>query len=135
MLHTTSDMASTVIGTPFYMSPELCEDQPYNQKVRGWQRGQRALSLTQHNLRPQSDVWALGCILYEMCTLRRAFEGTNMCALVLKILNGKYPPVPDRYTAEMHALVDVMLQQKARALRGQAWGARGGAGRWSWGWG
>ena len=45
--------AFTVIGTPCYISPELCEGKPYNQK---------------------SDVWALGCVLYEMCSLKRAFE-------------------------------------------------------------
>ena len=43
--------ASTVIGTPYYMSPEVCQNQPYSYK---------------------SDVWALGCILYEMCALQQA---------------------------------------------------------------
>ena len=52
-------MAQTIIGTPYYMSPELCEDAPYNRK---------------------SDIWALGCILYELITLKHAFEGRNMCS-------------------------------------------------------
>ena len=43
--------ASTVIGTPYYMSPEVCQSQRYSYK---------------------SDVWALGCILYEMCALQQA---------------------------------------------------------------
>lgn len=45
----------------------------------------------------QSDVWALGCVLYELTTLNYAFDGANVCALVLKILRGKYPPIPDEY--------------------------------------
>lgn len=49
------------VGTPYYLSPELCEDRPYNRK---------------------SDVWALGCILYELCTLKRAFNGQSLPALV-----------------------------------------------------
>ena len=44
-----ASFANTLIGTPYYLSPEMCEDKPYNQK---------------------SDVWALGCILYELCTYR-----------------------------------------------------------------
>lgn len=42
-----------VVGTPCYISPELCEGKPYNQK---------------------SDIWALGCVLYELASLKRAFE-------------------------------------------------------------
>lgn len=44
---------SQVVGTPCYISPELCEGKPYNQK---------------------SDIWALGCVLYELASLKRAFE-------------------------------------------------------------
>jgi serine/threonine protein kinase len=53
------------IGTPYYLSPEICEDKPYDRK---------------------SDVWALGCILYELCTLKRAFDGQSLPALVVRIL-------------------------------------------------
>ncbi len=45
--------AFTVVGTPCYISPELCEGKPYNQK---------------------SDIWAVGCVLYELLSLKRAFE-------------------------------------------------------------
>ena len=58
-------MAHTVVGTPYYLSPELCEEKPYNNK---------------------SDIWSLGCVLYELCTLRHPFEAMNQGALCLKIL-------------------------------------------------
>ena len=78
-----------VIGTPYYLSPELCEDKPYNQK---------------------SDVWALGCLLYEMTTQKHAFEGQNLPALVLKITRGTYPPIPAHYSQDLRHLIDCMLQ-------------------------
>ena len=71
VLQHTSEMASTVVGTPYYLSPELCEDKKYDYS---------------------SDIWALGCVLYEMCTLRHAFNGSNMAAVVLKIMRGSYEP-------------------------------------------
>lgn len=59
----------------------------------------------------KSDVWALGCILYELCTLKKAFDGHSLPALVVKILRGKYPPISTRYTSNMRNLVDSMLKQ------------------------
>lgn len=53
MLNQTANMAHTVVGTPYYLSPELCEEKPYNNK---------------------SDIWSLGCVLYELCTLKHPFE-------------------------------------------------------------
>ena len=64
----TTDMAKTCIGTPYYLSPEICEGKPYNAR---------------------SDVWSLGCVLYEMITLRHAFEAANMRSLVMKIIRGQ----------------------------------------------
>jgi NIMA (never in mitosis gene a)-related kinase len=65
----------------------------------------------------QSDVWALGCVLYELTTLRHAFDGGNMCALVLKILRGKYPPIDGSYSVELRDLVSRMLQSDVRRDR------------------
>eukprot|EP00698_Gefionella_okellyi_P017900 TRINITY_DN5309_c0_g1_i1.p1 TRINITY_DN5309_c0_g1~~TRINITY_DN5309_c0_g1_i1.p1 ORF type:complete len:968 (-),score=200.79 TRINITY_DN5309_c0_g1_i1:40-2943(-) len=91
VLNSETEMARTVIGTPYYLSPELCEDQPYNKK---------------------SDIWALGCVLYEITTLRHAFDGQNLPALVLKILRGVYPPIPDSYSQGLRELIDWMLQKR-----------------------
>ena len=69
-----------MVGTPSYISPELCEGRPYNQK---------------------SDVWSLGCILYEMAALKRAFQAPSLPALVLKIMKGHYQPLPSHYSPEI----------------------------------
>eukprot|EP00761_Pharyngomonas_kirbyi_P014472 gb/GECH01014502.1/.p1 GENE.gb/GECH01014502.1/~~gb/GECH01014502.1/.p1 ORF type:complete len:520 (+),score=163.89 gb/GECH01014502.1/:1-1560(+) len=89
VLTSHTDVAKTMIGTPFYLSPEMCEDKPYDFK---------------------SDIWALGCVLYEMATLRHAFTGQNLPALIMKILKGKYPPIPEQYSSELRELIDSMLQ-------------------------
>uniref|UniRef100_A0A672H2K2 non-specific serine/threonine protein kinase n=1 Tax=Salarias fasciatus TaxID=181472 RepID=A0A672H2K2_SALFA len=80
--------AYTVVGTPCYISPELCEGKPYNQK---------------------SDIWALGCVLYELASLKRAFEAANLPALVLKIMSGAFAPISDRYSPELRQLILNML--------------------------
>ncbi|XP_052258729.1 serine/threonine-protein kinase Nek10-like isoform X2 [Dreissena polymorpha] len=69
----TSKMTSQC-GTILYSSPEMVEGAPYTEKV---------------------DVWALGCILYQMCVLDPPFYNTNMLKLVTDIVQGIYKPVPD----------------------------------------
>ncbi|XP_074641765.1 serine/threonine-protein kinase Nek8-like [Tubulanus polymorphus] len=80
--------AYTVVGTPCYISPELCEGKPYNQK---------------------SDIWALGCVLYEIASLKRAFEAANLPALVLKIMRGTFAPISEHYSEELRSLILSML--------------------------
>ncbi|CAB4035030.1 serine threonine- kinase Nek8-like, partial [Paramuricea clavata] len=91
ILNTNISKAVSVIGTPSYISPELCENQPYNRK---------------------SDIWALGCILYEMITLKRAFEALNLPALVKKILTGAVPPMTGTYSNEIKDLVTSLLNRE-----------------------
>ncbi|XP_075970485.1 serine/threonine-protein kinase Nek8-like [Anticarsia gemmatalis] len=80
---------STVIGTPYYLAPELCEGKPYDSK---------------------SDVWALGCLLYEMCTHKRAFESETLVGLVQAIMSGSVHPIDlTIYDRSMQDLVDSML--------------------------
>ena len=80
LLDTTSDAAMTVVGTPYYMSPEVCENKPYSFK---------------------SDVWALGCVLYELCTLQHAFAADNLLGLVYKIVQVKVDPIPKHYSKDL----------------------------------
>lgn len=84
ILQNTVDLAKTCIGTPYYLSPEICENKMYDNK---------------------SDVWALGCVLYELATLRRPFVAENVKSLVLKIVKGSYPPLPLRYSFEFRNLL------------------------------
>ena len=85
-----ASFANTLIGTPYYLSPEMCEDKPYNQK---------------------SDVWALGCILYELCTYRHPFNATNHGALILKILKTNPEPILASYSSKLQKLVDEILEK------------------------
>ena len=85
-----ASFASTLIGTPYYLSPEMCEDKPYNEK---------------------SDVWALGCILYELCTYRHPFNATNHGALILKILNSNPEPILAIYSQKLQKLVNEILEK------------------------
>ncbi|XP_045131882.1 LOW QUALITY PROTEIN: uncharacterized protein LOC123516523 [Portunus trituberculatus] len=94
ILNSSSELARTCIGTPYYLSPEMCENKPYNNK---------------------SDIWALGCVLYEMLTLKHAFEANNMKALILKIIKGIYPPVAPRYSRDIRLLLSQIFQREPQA--------------------
>ncbi|XP_060766448.1 serine/threonine-protein kinase Nek4 isoform X3 [Neoarius graeffei] len=88
VLENQNDMASTLIGTPYYMSPELFSNKPYNYK---------------------SDVWALGCCVYEMATLKHAFNAKDMNSLVYRIVEGKLPQMPSQYDPQLGELIKRML--------------------------
>jgi NIMA (never in mitosis gene a)-related kinase len=88
VLQHTYDCVQTAIGTPYYLSPEICQEKPYNQK---------------------SDIWSMGCILYEMLTLKHAFDANSMKGLVLKILKGTYPAIPASYSEDIRSLVSELL--------------------------
>ena len=57
----------------------------------------------------QSDVWALGCVLYELATFRHAFDATSLPALVMNIVAGQFAPVHDLYSAELRELISLCL--------------------------
>ena len=91
----TNTKANTYIGTPYYLSPEVCEGKPYNSK---------------------SDVWALGCILYELCTFKKPFNAFNQAALCMKIIEGKYTPINKvanipKYSKNLENMINCMLKK------------------------
>lgn len=88
VLQHTQDCAKTAIGTPYYLSPEICQEKPYNYK---------------------SDIWSLGCVLFELASLQHAFDADSMRGLVIKILKGMPPPLPSSFSADLCALVPSML--------------------------
>jgi serine/threonine protein kinase len=61
----------------------------------------------------KSDIWALGCILYEMCCLKHAFKANNLLGIVFKIVAQQAPPVPPPHSRELAALVERMLTKDA----------------------
>jgi len=88
-LGTESEFARTFVGTPYYMSPELINESAYDIK---------------------SDIWALGCLIYELCALKPPFEANTQATLALKIKTGKYPPLPKVYSPALNDAVRMMLQ-------------------------
>ena len=85
----------TVVGTPYYLSPQLWEEKPYNSK---------------------SDIWSLGWILYELWTLKHPFDARTMGGLYLKIIKGSYMPVSSIYSNEIHDLIQKCLEKKEADL-------------------
>ena len=57
----------------------------------------------------KADVWALGCVLYEPLTRRRAFQSPNLNSLSVKVMRGDYGPLPPSYSQPMHGLVKSLL--------------------------
>ncbi|NXI79792.1 NEK3 kinase, partial [Rhipidura dahli] len=82
--------ACTYVGTPYYVPPEIWESLPYNNK---------------------SDIWSLGCILYELCTLKHPFQASSWKHLILKICKGSYDPLPSHYSYELHYLIKQMFKR------------------------
>ncbi|NXN66621.1 NEK3 kinase, partial [Himantopus himantopus] len=85
--------ACTYVGTPYYVPPEIWESMPYNNK---------------------SDIWSLGCILYELCTLRHPFQANSWKHLILKICKGSYNPLPSHYSYELHYLIKQMFKRNPK---------------------
>jgi len=84
----------TQTGTPYYASPEVWEEKPYDSK---------------------SDVWSLGCVIYEMITLRPPFQAKSMEELYKKVMRGNYPKIPSRYSEDLSDTIKLMIQVEAGA--------------------
>ena len=74
----------TQTGTPYYASPEVWKDKPYNQKA---------------------DIWSLGAIIYEMVSLKPPFRANDMQGLMRRIVKGVYPPIPPCYSRDLENII------------------------------
>ncbi|GLI67310.1 hypothetical protein VaNZ11_011496, partial [Volvox africanus] len=88
-LEGTFELAITCLGTPYYMSPECLASRPYTYA---------------------SDIWSLGCVLYEMAARRTAFEALGLPQLMFKILRVAYDPLPPQFSRPFQQLVNSMLR-------------------------
>ncbi|NXX66388.1 NEK5 kinase, partial [Spizella passerina] len=95
-LNSTTEFAHTCVGTPYYLSPEICENRPYNNKT---------------------DIWSLGCVLYELCALKHpvsTFQGNSLHELVLKICRGRFQPVSPNYSYDLRILISQLFKISPR---------------------
>ena len=86
---TSRGLGCTQTGTPYYASPEVWKDNPYDLK---------------------SDIWSLGCITYEMCMLKTPFRANNMEGLFQKIIKGSYPRLIRKYSDDLNYVISTMLR-------------------------
>jgi len=89
VLEHTASAAKTVIGTPSYLAPEVCESKPYGSKA---------------------DIWSLGVVLFELLSLQTPFQASNMAAIVLRIVTAEPPPLPEA-CGDVQELVSATLQK------------------------
>ncbi|KAH8287006.1 hypothetical protein KR054_000543 [Drosophila jambulina] len=88
MLRRDQSFAASFVGTPHYMSPELVRGRKYDRK---------------------SDVWAVGCLVYEMCALRPPFRGRAFDQLSEKIAQGEFSRIPAVYSSDLQEIIAFML--------------------------
>ncbi len=86
-------VTKTQVGTPYYISPEIWKKLPYDSK---------------------SDVWSLGCVLYELATFRHPFEADSPKSLALKVMTGRYSGIPSTYSADLSEMIKKLLVVDAR---------------------
>jgi len=82
-------LAETRTGTPLYMAPEVYDNFPYDYNA---------------------DIWSLGCIIYELCSLEPPFKGENISELKKIIKAGRYIPIPNIYSNDLKKIIALMLQ-------------------------
>ena len=83
----------TQTGTPYYASPEVWRDEPYDIK---------------------SDIWSLACVTYEMLALRPPFRAENMEKLYNKVIKCQYGKISDRYSKDISEIIKLLLKVKSK---------------------
>ena len=83
-LQSTWEKAKTLVGTPYFLSPEIITNKPYDAK---------------------SDIWALGVLLYELMTFKMPFNAVSLPLLSIKINRGVYKPPPSTYSSGIKDLL------------------------------
>jgi len=79
----------TQTGTPYYCPPEVWQDKPYSSKC---------------------DLWSLGCVIYELTTLKPPFLAKNMKELFSKVTKGSYPDIPKHFSKDLSKMIGLCLQ-------------------------
>ena len=82
-------MAQTQIGTPYYASPEVWKDKPYGVK---------------------SDIWSLGCVIYEMASLKHPFPASDVQTLYRKVCHGSYQKISSKYSSDLSSIISILLK-------------------------
>lgn len=90
MIDCTMGQAYSTVGTPSYLSPEICKNTPYAAK---------------------SDIWSLGVVLYELACLKVPFHASNLPAMALMICTSDQKPLPEEFGAALGKLVKDLLQK------------------------
>ena len=88
---TSRGLGCTQTGTPYYASPEVWKDNPYNLK---------------------SDIWSLGCVFYELIMLKTPFRAEGMKELYKKVMSGEYPKIAKEFSPKFQIVIDKILKVK-----------------------
>ncbi len=109
-----TDLASTFTGTPYYMSPEVLKHEGYNSKSDVWYEvtfcgGQFKVMICSGFECFDDNLdcivfWcrSVGCMLYELVTLKHAFDGQSLMGVMYKIVEGDLPEWPEEYSQDLH---------------------------------
>lgn len=91
LLENSMEFAGTGVGTPYYLSPEICQGLKYNFKT---------------------DIWMLGCLLYELCTLKKPFKAESIKELIKNIIHKEPEPINTKYSENLVNLIKLMLNKQ-----------------------